>query len=197
MIRCLAIVVLVASAAAAPARGPAITSAYTNLDLDRCKQLEHSDEGDWSVWRCPGYAGVPQFVESGDGRFDVDAGTRDKDRHWSAPFDDIPARVDWRLTGGKPFALIYRLTIATPEAPRTSRLLVETIGHGSTPGCRVGDIPRREPPRAARCGESPNEISDLPQPAEWATKPPPYDAPSVTWPATDKDFALNRIAGEH
>ena len=145
MIRCLAIIALVASAAAAPARGPAITSAYTNLDLDRCKQLERSDEGDSSVWRCPGYAGVPLFVESGDGRFDVDAGTIDKDEHWSAPFDDIPARVEWRLTGGKPFALIYRLTVATPEAPRTSRLLVETIGRGLTPGCRVADIPGAAP----------------------------------------------------
>ncbi|MCY7281578.1 MAG: hypothetical protein LH610_11930 [Sphingomonas bacterium] len=149
MIRCPATALLASAAfvasAAGPAKEPAITSAYTNLDLDRCKQLEHSDEGEWSVWRCPGYAGVPLFVESGDGRFDVDAGTLDKDEHWSAPFYDIPARVEWRVKAGKPFALIYRLTIATPEVPRTSRLLVETIGRGSKPGCRVADIPGATP----------------------------------------------------
>ena len=143
----LAIAALAALAAstAAPAKGPAITSAYTDLNLDRCKQLERSEEGDWSVWRCPGFAGVSIYIESGDGRYDIDAGTRDKDDLWSGPFDDIPARVEWRLRGGKPFALIYRLTIATPERPRTSRLLVEMVGRGSTPGCRVADIPGATP----------------------------------------------------
>lgn len=132
-------------AAAAPAKRPVITSAYTDLNLDRCTKLEHSAEGDWSVWRCPGIAGVPIFIESGDGRYDIDAGTRDKDELWSGPFDAIPARVEWRLRGGKPFALIYRLTIATPEHPRTSRLLVEKVGRGSTPGCRTADIPGATP----------------------------------------------------
>ncbi|MEO5578299.1 MAG: hypothetical protein ABIR25_04515 [Sphingomicrobium sp.] len=134
-----------AASTAAPAKGPAITSVYTDLNLDRCKQLERSEEGDWSVWRCPGFAGVSIYIESGDGRYDIDAGTRDKDDLWSGPFDDIPARVEWRLRGGKPFALIYRLTIATPERPSTSRLLVEKVGRGSTPGCRTADIPGATP----------------------------------------------------
>ena len=134
-----------AASTAAPAKGPAITSAYTDLNLDRCKQLERSEEGDWSVWRCPGFAGVPIYIESGDGRYDIDAGTRDKDDLWSGPFDDIPTRVEWRLKSSKPFALIYRLTIATPERARTSRLLVEKVGRGSTPGCRVADIPGATP----------------------------------------------------
>lgn len=134
-----------AASAAAPAKGPVITSAYTDLNLDRCKQIERLEEGDWAVWRCPGFAGVPIFIESGDLRYDIDAGTRDKDELWSGPFDDIPKRVEWRLKGGKPFALIYRLTVATPEHPRTSRLLVEKIGRGSTPGCRVADIPGATP----------------------------------------------------
>lgn len=145
MTRVLAIALLATVAAAAPAKGPVITSAYTELNLDRCKKLEHSEEGDWSVWRCPGIAGVSIYIESGDGRYDIDAGTRDKDELWSGPFDDIPTRVEWRLKSGKPFALIYRLTIATPEHPRTSRLLVEKVGRGSTPGCRTADIPGATP----------------------------------------------------
>ena len=145
MIRLLAIVALAVIAAAAPAKGPAITSVYTNLNLDRCTQIERIEEGDWSVWRCPGFGGVALFIESGDLRYDIDAGTRDKDELWSGPFDDIPARVEWRLKGGKPFALIYRLTITTPEHPRTSHLLVEKVGRGSTPGCRTADIPGATP----------------------------------------------------
>lgn len=145
MSRLLAYAALATIAAAAPAKGPVITSAYTDLNLDRCKQLERGEEGDWAVWRCPGIAGVSIYIESGDGRYDIDAGTRDKDDLWSGPFDDIPKRVEWRLKSGKPFALIYRLTIATPEHPRTSRLLVEKVGRGSTPGCRTADIPGATP----------------------------------------------------
>lgn len=141
----LAAIALASGATSAPAKRPVITSAYTALNLDRCTKLEHSAEGDWSVWRCPGIAGVPIYIESGDGRYDIDAGTRDKDELWSGPFDDIPAQVEWRLRGGRPFALIYRLTIATPEHPRTSRLLVEKIGRGSVPGCRTADIPGATP----------------------------------------------------
>lgn len=144
MIRYLAIAALVASAAA-QAKGPAITSAYTDLNLDRCKQLERGEEGDSAVWRCPGLRGVAIYIESGDGRYDIDAGTRDKDELWSGPFDDIPARVEWRLKSGKPFALIYRLTVVTPGLPRTSRLLVEKVGRGSIPGCRTADIPGATP----------------------------------------------------
>ena len=132
---------IAAAAALASALPSGSTSTYTTLDLKRCTVLERGTEDDWSVWRCPGYRGVPLIVESGDGRHDIDAGTRDKDGHWSSPFDDIPARVEWRVDRGRPFAIIYRLTVATPERPRTSRLLVETIGRPGRPGCRVADIP--------------------------------------------------------
>lgn len=122
-----------------------VTSAYSGLDLKRCKLLERGTEGGWAVWRCPGYKGVPLIVESGDGRHDFDAGVPDQEDHWSSPFDDIPARVEWRLDRGKPFAIIYRLTVATPKRPRTSRLLVETIGRRGRPGCGIADIPGHAP----------------------------------------------------
>lgn len=135
-----------------------ITSAYSGLDLKRCKLLERGTEGEWAVWRCPGYGGVPLIVESGDGRHDIDAGVPDNEDHWSAPFDDIPARVEWRLDRGKPFAIIYRLTVATPERPRTSRLLVETIGRTGRPGCRVADIPGSAPDANARARRAADRI---------------------------------------
>ena len=134
------------------------TSAYTTLDLKRCKVLERATEGEWSVHRCLGHRGVPLIVQAGDGRHDIDAGVADKDDLWSSPFDDIPARVEWRLTRGKPFAIIYRLTVATPERPRTSRLLVETIGRPGRPGCRVADIPGSAPGANARARAAADKV---------------------------------------
>lgn len=135
---------LVAAAAAALATSPlaakpaTVTSAYTKLDLDKCKELE-SDLA-WVRWRCPGHKSVALIVEVSDDRFDLDAGVIDKDELFGASFDEPAATVEWRLNRGKPFALIYRLTGTNPEQPRTSRLLVETIGRPGKPGCRVAEI---------------------------------------------------------
>lgn len=120
------------------AKPAAVTSAYTKLDLDKCKELE-SDLA-WVRWRCPGYKSVALIVEVSDDRFDLDAGVIDKDELFGASFDEPAASVEWRLNRGKPFALIYRLTGTNPEQPRTSRLLVETIGRPGNPGCRIAEI---------------------------------------------------------
>lgn len=118
----------------------AVTSAYSSLDLDRCRLIDRAEEGSAATWRCPGVGGVALIVETDDDRFDLDAGTPDRDQLWSSSFDRLPPKVEWRLAGGKPFAIIYRLTVANPERAKTSRLLVETIGRGTRPGCRIADI---------------------------------------------------------
>src|SRR3982750_3672902 len=103
-----------AAAAAAPA--PTVTSAYTKLDLDRCTRLDHGETPESTEWRCAGYGGVPLFVQNGDERYDVDAGAADDDAIWSATFDYPGRTVEWRLRQGRPFAIIYRLVPANPEA---------------------------------------------------------------------------------
>lgn len=132
-------IALVAMLVSAPlsGKGLAITSAYTKLDLDRCVEVDRGEE--WTSWRCRGYAGVPLFVQNGDERYDVDAG-RENETDLFAPAFDSPGRtVEWRLDHGRPFAIIYRLTSANPDLPKTSRLIVETIGR-SSPGCRIASI---------------------------------------------------------
>ena len=116
---------------------PAITSAYTKLDLNRCVEVDRGEE--WTSWRCRGYAGVPLFVQNGDERYDVDAGREDKEDLFAVAFDSPGSTVEWRLNRGKPFAIIYRLNSANPDLPKTSRLIVETIGR-SSPGCRIASI---------------------------------------------------------
>lgn len=127
-----------AASAALPAKPAAVTSAYSKLDLDQCKELESDVE--WVRYRCAGHKGVALIVEESDARFDLDAGVPDNDELWGQTFDSPPSMVEWRVSRGRPFALIYRLTNANPERPRNSRLMVETIGRPGRPGCRVADI---------------------------------------------------------
>ncbi len=152
--------------AAAPARKPAprpaaITSADTKLDLAKCTTIHESYEAGLSAtWKCPGYAGIPLFVELGDERFDLDAGQLDHDGLWSDTFDNPPTTVEWRLKGGKPFAIIYRLSVANPDAPKSSRLKVETIGDLKDPakfGCRIADIEANDPD----ANKTARDIADL------------------------------------
>lgn len=120
---------------------PKVMSAYTSLDLDRCKQLDHGETPESTEWRCSGYRGVPLFVQNGDERYDVDAGVEDEDALWAHTFDYPGKTVEWRIAGGKPFAIIYRLRSANPERPRTTVLAVELVGMRGHPGCRVATIP--------------------------------------------------------
>ncbi len=118
-----------------------VTSAYTSLDLDHCRQIDHGETPESTEWRCSGHRGVPLFVQNGDERYDVDAGVEDEDELWAHTFDYPGKTVEWRIAGGKPFAIIYRLQSANPERPRTTVLAVESVGTRGHPGCRVAMIP--------------------------------------------------------
>jgi len=135
-----AFLALMVTSMAANAQPGGVTSAYTELDLDICSTTDSGEEPGWMEWECAGYAGIPLYVQSGDDRYDLDAGVRDEDGRWSETFDYPGDRVEWRLSGGRPFAIIYRLRNANPERPPSSKLVVETIGSAGTPGCRVAEI---------------------------------------------------------
>jgi hypothetical protein len=126
--------ILLAAALAQP------TSAYSAVDLDRCRTVSHVEEGASSTWRCPGHAGVPLIVMSGDDRFDVDAGV--DNGVWESPgrFSAPPTRVEWRLRNRRPFAIIYRLSLTGYREPTSSVLAVETVGRPGAPGCVIAWI---------------------------------------------------------
>ncbi len=136
-----------ASVPATPALpADAITSSYTRLDLSACTVVDREEEGASTDWRCPGRDGVPLFVYESDGRFDLDAGLRNASFTTLSAFNTLGDRVEWRLRGGRPFAVIFRFRDATQEAGGRTVLAVEKVGSGDTPGCRVaqvaGDTPR-------------------------------------------------------
>lgn len=116
-----------------------ITSAYTKLDLERCQSVNTDGEPQSATWHCNGLAGIRLIVQNGDDRYDIDAGLEDLDDFWAESFDYPSGTVEWRLFRGKPFAIIYRLISSGDGAPKSSHLLVETIGRDS-PGCRVASI---------------------------------------------------------
>ncbi len=134
------------------AKPPRITSVYTTVDWKRCKVLEESDEGPYVLQRCPGYAGIPVFVEVQDDRSDVSAGSADGQRCLillGCVFATEDDTVEWRLGNGKPFAIIYRLHTAWPgdsgKNVESSVLVVETIGSVEQSGCRIAQVPGNQP----------------------------------------------------
>ena len=130
--------ILLSLAAAAPA--PLYTSVYTNLDVDRCRVLERVEEGESVSWRCPGHAGIPLFVSTGDGRYDVDAGVDNGEWEALGGLHTLGPRVEWRLRRGRPIAIIFRYIQSGPDQPPGTRLAVETIGRAGRPGCLISMI---------------------------------------------------------
>lgn len=130
-------ILLALLAGGAPA---ANASVYTSLDLDACRVIERIEEGESVRWRCPGRAGIPLFVSAGDGRFDVDAGSDNGEWESLGGFNRLGPRVEWRLRGRTPVAIIYRYILTGTEQPPGSRLAVESIGRPGRPGCLVALI---------------------------------------------------------
>jgi len=140
------------------------SSAYTPLVLDRCRVIERIEEGESVRFLCPGHAGVPLYVNAGDGRFDLDAGVDNEEWESLNPFNHLGPRVEWRMRGRVPVAAIYRVIVDAPESMVRSALVVESIGRPGRPGCLTavinGALPnanalaRADADRAAahRCG---------------------------------------------
>lgn len=152
----LALVLLAAPGAALAA--PAVTSAYTPLDIDRCTLIEEVEEGAGARWRCPGRGAISLFVMTGDARFDVDAGVDNGQWESLMPFNRPGPQVEWRLRGGRPFAIIYRLIWDDGEGGRGSSLIVETIGRRGAPGCEAARIDGATPSANAVARQRADEI---------------------------------------
>lgn len=140
-----------AALAPAPAAAQTFASVYTELVLDRCRTLEVIPEGESVRRRCPGLGAIPLFVNAGDGRFDVDAGVDNEQWESLGAFNEVGPRIEWRRrAGGRPFAIIYRLRLTSPEQPPGSALIVETIGRRGAPGCQVATVDGALPDANAR-----------------------------------------------
>lgn len=130
----------IAVATAAPAAAQRASSAYTPLNPDRCRVIERVDEGASVRWRCPGHAGIPLFLNTGDERYDLDAGIDNQEWESIGPMNAPGPAVEWRLRNGRPIAIIYRLTPFPGAEGAAPTLIVETIGTRGRRGCEVARV---------------------------------------------------------
>jgi hypothetical protein len=115
-------------------------TAYTDLNLDRCRVIARDAESGAMSWRCPGYGGVPLYVSEDDDRFDVDAGLDNGEWEALGGFNRLGPRVEWRLRRGRPIAIIYRYILTGADQPPGTRLAVKSIGRRGHAGCLVSMI---------------------------------------------------------
>ncbi len=137
--------ILLAALAGAP------TSTYSALNLDACEivSVAHAGEGDWANRHCRGRYGVTLFVNEDDARYDLDAGVDNGEWESAMQLNELGPQIEWRVEGGRPFAIIYRYNIPEAMAGGRSMLAVESIGRTGRPGCLVALI-RATPAANAR-----------------------------------------------
>lgn len=125
------------------------TSAYTDLILDKCRQLTpetSGDEGEGSgTFRCKGHGNIPVFFAEGDLRsfvsFGEDGESQCAFRQTFSGFNSVGNKIEWRLKNGRPVAAILRWTVSyDPEdsAKTKTWLVVTSLARGNT--CHVGYV---------------------------------------------------------
>lgn len=130
-----------------------ITSAYTKINLEDCKQLDGAEEegtfgGSWS---CQGYGGLQVLVSEGDLRmfvsFGPDAENEPAAGQTLSRFNTINETLEWRLRDGVPFATILRWFPSLDEGKGTGSVLIVTqLKPGAT--CQIGRIDAQANPGA-------------------------------------------------
>ena len=142
----------------APAKAQAIESAYTPLDLDKCRHTAGKDVEDYGEWRCNGYGGIAVHVSAGDQRIYVSYGRTAKKepaaKQTLASFNGEGEKIEWRAERGadnklKPFATIMRwsTTVSSGDEPEKGEMLVVTrLAPGSV--CHIGYVDAKANPDA-------------------------------------------------
>ncbi|HEY4981493.1 MAG TPA: hypothetical protein VII24_06015 [Pseudolabrys sp.] len=155
---CALAAVLAAGLFSAPAAAQTVESAYTALDLDKCRHTPSKEEEDYGEWRCSGYGGIAVHVSAGDQRSYVSYGRNAKNepaaKQTLASFNGEGEKIEWRAERGadgklKPFATIMRwsTTVSSGDAPVRGEMLVVTrLGPGGV--CHVGYVDGKANPDA-------------------------------------------------
>jgi len=125
---------LLAPAAAAEA----VKSAYTSTAPKDCRTISGKHEADSSTQTCPGQNGLIVLVNEGDLRQTVSVGRNARTaalepaaQAWFGPFSSAGPTLEWRMSDGKPFAIVQRWQIADNDdqgkgGPKDKPMLVVT-----------------------------------------------------------------------
>jgi hypothetical protein len=138
------------------------TSAYTTLDLDRCRTEPPAadDPLQGGVWWCDGYGGIAVRVAEGDLRYFVSYGDNAAAELAASEtlpaFNTIHTTLEWRLEYGNddgawhPLATILRFFTETGDGQKADPFLVITRLGGPGQVCHVGYVNARLNPDANR-----------------------------------------------
>jgi hypothetical protein len=141
------------SAAAAIAQNKSI---YTSTKTSACRTIRSTSEGTGSyVGECRGVGGYKVRLIEGDIRQTLDIITPARKKFelnfWNifGSFSTIGEKIEWRVKGSVPVALIARYNVSDPEDPQknTSYLMVSKIGR--TISC-VTDVVEPDPEQNER-----------------------------------------------
>jgi hypothetical protein len=130
-----------------------INSAYSNLNLDKCKALElykGGDEGEGGIWQCKGIRDFDVMYWEGDLRGNIAFGPKANSQCTSSQsfgaFNGPGAKIEWRLKNGKPFATILRWSTdnGSGEAGSKQNWLVVTKLNGAD-ACRTALVDTKYP----------------------------------------------------
>ena len=114
-----------------------VKSVYTSTSTKVCKQVKQGkDAGDSYLGRCPGTGGYTVQLLEGDLRQTINIITPAKKKFelnfWSfySGFSSIGEKIEWRVKGKTPIALIARFVVADAEdsTKNISYLMVSKIG---------------------------------------------------------------------
>ena len=135
-----AVVLLAALLAASWANAQTVSSQYSSTAPKDCRMIGKPSELDGSTTRlCPGKGGLSVLISEDDLRETVSVGrsraAAEKEpaaQVWFEPFNSSLTTVEWRMAGGKPFAIIQRWLIAdnadrdAKDRPRDKAMLAVT-----------------------------------------------------------------------
>ncbi len=133
-----------------------IDSAYTKIDLTKCRVVMQDRISGSIAWRCEGYDGIELFIAEGDLRYFVSAGNNAGQRLAASqtfgPFNRINTTLEWRLEGDgggnwRPFATILRYFIAIDEQGSEEQILVVSK-IGADNSCQIAHINASRNPNA-------------------------------------------------
>jgi hypothetical protein len=160
---------LVTALAAQAASAEEISSAYTDLNVEKdCTTFAINEEGgEFANLACNGYGGYPVLIYSADLRESIFYGfPKVGDPVWEsfAAFNSAGSKIEWRVAkdGNRtiPFATIHRWRVSDPEDPekQVEVLVVEKVGQiGEQDGCAVGLVLATGNPQA---NETARKIAD-------------------------------------
>lgn len=144
-------IALVAAMFSLPSLAGNITSAYSDLNIDRDCKFYLSDRNGGQA-KCTGYKDLPVYFAEGDLRQMVQFGIVEQPfENWQsfAQFNRVHKVIEWRLNNGRPFATILRWFIenADPKTGAPSKayegqiLVISTVGTTNNPdSCMVGYV---------------------------------------------------------